>query len=115
MDFNHAAAAVGVGVTVAGIIAGAAKFRPGLDRHVRDAVDLAAYTLRGIGSATALYSLLAVDTTAWGVAIGGLALGSIFVAVFGRATRPKHRQPHQAEHQQHHHQCDGQSEDISHG
>jgi hypothetical protein len=78
MDSNHAAAAVGVGLTIAGIIAGAAKFRPGLDRHARDTVDLAAYTLRGIGRAAALYDLLAVDATAWGVAVGGITLAPCF-------------------------------------
>jgi hypothetical protein len=104
-----------VGLTVAGIVAGAAKFRPGLAPSVRDWVDLSAYTLRGVGGAAALYGLLAADVTAWRVSIGGAVLGTTFLVVFWRATRPAHRPQGQAESRQHDQQGDAKPENVAHG
>jgi hypothetical protein len=80
----------------------------------RDRVDLGAYVLRGIGSAAALYGLLAVDVAAWWVSITGAGLGSAFLVSFWYLTRAKHGSVGEAGDRQDEQDRDGDAEEISH-
>lgn len=57
-DINSDLVLLGLGMAVAGLFLGVFKFKPGLRETPRNALDLIAYGLRGIGSAMGLYGLI---------------------------------------------------------